>query len=210
MSGKGDEAGAHDRKSRRCSVAAGNQISTTPTVNRGAASRRYLTHPIVRSSGRSRDPTCIFLLRGPGPELAYPRRNYILRQFFCSAARAPAYTRSLCVVRGAHRRACQSLVGGMSSAGKGRRRRNGLGVTERDGDETRTRCRHPMARCRSEMERSKEKAGNSSRRDEDGAIEKESKTKERKRDRDREKREGDTTSTLAGEGWLRVVKKNVG
>lgn len=60
------------------------------------------------------------------------------------------------------------------------------------------------------MERSKEKAGNSSRRDEDGAIEKESKTKERKGDRDREEREGDTTSMLEGEGWSRVVKKNVG
>ena len=89
---KRDEAGAHNRKSRWCSIAAGNQISATPTASHGASESTLPdSSHLVRSSGRSRDPTCIFLLRGARPwSLAYPRRNYILRQSFCSAARAPA------------------------------------------------------------------------------------------------------------------------
>lgn len=109
-------------------------------------------------SGRSRDPTRIFLLRGPVVACISTEELYFTT-FFCSAARAPAYTRSLCVVRGARRRACQSLVGGMSvTERERRRRRSGLGAEELNGEMRRMgekekergrgRCTRPGARVK--------------------------------------------------------------
>lgn len=202
---KGDEAGAHNRKSRWCSVAAGNQISATPTVNHGARSRRLpdsshrsIVRPVARpnmhfSSSRAR-PGALHI---HGGTIFYD--NLFAR---LHARQRGVYAILMCRARSA---SCLSVVSGRDVyAGEGTRRRSGLRVVRRDGDETRTRSVDPLVRRANEMERSKEKAGSSSRRDEDGSNrgrEKRRQGMRRTKDREREgERERDTTNDLVGEG----------